>query len=95
MSATKRYYEDCAEQGVCPCSAETCQHLDRLEDADPGLDWIGYTEAEVRGYDGSVSTAWGIDMESAQRLIDLGIANDEIEEFVECFDCYFDRDYGI
>lgn len=95
MSATKRYYEDCAEQGVCPCSPETCQHLDQLEDADPGLDWIGYTEAEVYGHDGQPVSVWGIDMESAQRLIDLGIANDEIEDFVECFGCYCDRDYGI
>jgi len=95
MSATKRYYEDCAEQGVCPYSPDTCKHLDRLEDADPGIDWIGYTEAEVYGRDGQFVSVWGIDMESAQRLIELGLANDEIEEFVECFDCYCDHDYGI
>lgn len=94
MSATKRFYEECADQGVCPCSPETCQFLDWLEDAGPGLDWIGYTEAEVYGHDGQLVSVWGIDMESAQRLIDLGLANEEIEEFVECFDCYCDRDYG-
>ena len=85
MSATKRFYEDCAEQGVCPCSPETCQHLERLEKADPSIDWIGYDEAEISWLSGPESLAWGIDMESAQRLVAMGLANEEIEDFMDCF----------
>jgi hypothetical protein len=88
MGATKRFYEDCATAGRCPIGQETWSYLDNLEQADTTLDWVGYTEHDYTGRDGRLYVADCIDMESARRLVDEGLANDEIKDFVECFGDY-------
>jgi len=84
MGAMKRFYEDCAEAGRCPITRETFDYLDDVE-CQHGLDWIGYCEHDYRGYDGRLYVADCIDMDSARRLVAVGLANDEIASFVECF----------
>lgn len=88
MSATKRFFEAAAEAGCCPISSETWDYLDRLEQADPALDWIGYTELDQVGRDGQLHVTDCITMESARRLLAEGMANAEIEDFLECFGDY-------
>lgn len=87
MSATKRFFEECAEAGRCPLSVETFDHIDDVE-CQHGLDWIGYCEQEYVGHDGCEYSQECITMESARRLIAEGLANDEIKDFVECFGGY-------
>lgn len=87
MSATKRFFEECAEAGRCPLSLETFDHIDNVE-CQHGLDWIGYCEQEYAGRDGRQYLQECITMESARRLIAEGLANDEITLFVECFGDY-------
>ena len=87
MSATKRFYEDCATAGRCPISPETFDYLDRIwwHDVD---EWIGYCEQEYRTIGGLLVSQDCIDIESARRLVAEGLANDEITMFVECFGDY-------
>lgn len=85
MSATKRFYEGCAEAGMCPVNPETWATLDRLEQADQSIDWIAYCEYDYQGFDGKLYVQDCIRLESARRLIALDLATDEIECFVECF----------
>lgn len=89
MGAVKAFCMDCAEAGRCPISRETWDYLDGLEAADPTLDWIGYCEHHYHAIGGLLVSHDCITMESARRLIAEGLANDEINDFVECFgDCY-------
>lgn len=90
MGALKRFYEDCATSGRCPISSETWAYLDDLEQADTSIDWIGYTEHEYTGHDGRQYLEDCITMKSARRLVAEGLANDEIEGFVEFFGDYLD-----
>jgi len=83
MSATKRFYESCAEAGMCPVNPETWATLDRLEQADQSIDWIGYCEYDYHGFDRKLYVQDCITLESAKRLISLGLATDEIISFVE------------
>jgi len=86
MAAMKKFFAECAEAGRCPVSPETWSYLDGLEDADPTLDWIGYTEHSFRSAaSGLLVTQECITMESARRLVAEGLANDEIKFFLECF----------
>jgi len=85
MSATKRFYEGVAAAGMCPVNPETWATLDRLEQADQSIDWIGYCEYDYRGFDGKLYSQDCIKMESALTLVNLGLANDEIKTFVEVF----------
>ncbi len=88
MSATKRFYEDCAEAGRCPISRETFGYLDDVE-CQYQLDWIGYTEHDYRSaVTGLLVSHDCITMESARRLLDAGLANAEIAAFVETFGDY-------
>lgn len=88
MGAVKQFLHEAAEAGRCPISRETWDYLDRLEQADPALDWIGYTEHDYTGRDGRLYVEDCITMQSARRLVAAGLANDEIIGFVECFgDC--------
>jgi hypothetical protein len=84
MGAVKRFYEDCAEAGRCPLSRETFDYLDDMECL-LDLDWIGYCEHDYVGRDGQLYVEDCITMESARRLVAEGIANPEIQNFVECF----------
>ena len=85
MGAVKRFYEDCAEAGRVPLSVETFDYLDDVECL-PDLDWIGYCEHEHRSaVTGLLVTQDCITMESARRLVAEGLANDEIQFFVECW----------
>jgi hypothetical protein len=88
MGAVKQFYHDCAEAGRCPVGRETLDYLDDLE-CERQLDWIGYTEHDYRSaVTGLLVTQDCITMESARRLVAEGLANDEIEGFVDCFgDC--------
>lgn len=88
MSATKRFYEDCAEAGRCPISRGTWDYLDNLESIDPAIDWIGYCEHDYRAAGGLLICHDCITMESARRLLDGGLANAEIAAFVETFGDY-------
>ena len=88
MSATTRFYEEAAEAGCCPISKETWDYLDKLENADPTLDWIGYTEFDHIGRDGRLTVYDCITVESARRLADERLENMEIAEFLECFGEY-------
>ena len=83
MSATKRFYEGCAEAGMCPVNPETWAALDRLEQADQTIDWIAYCEYDYQGFDGKLYVQDCIRLESARRLIALDLATDEIISFVE------------
>jgi hypothetical protein len=85
MSATKRFYEDCAEAGRCPISPRTADYLDDLESIDHSIDWIGYCEQDYVGHDGRTYVADCITMESARRLLAESLANAEIAAFVETF----------
>jgi hypothetical protein len=87
MSATKRFYEECAERGRCPVSPETFDYLDRIwwHDVD---EWIECCEQEYRSIGGLLVSQDCITMESARRLVAEGLANDEIKDFVECFGDY-------
>ena len=86
MAAMKKFFAECAEAGRCPVSPETWSYLDGLEDADPTLDWIGYTEHDVLDAEGRmIGYQDCITMESARRLVAEGLANDEIKFFLECF----------
>lgn len=89
MSATKRFYEDCATAGRCPISRGTWDYLDNLESIDPKLDWIGYCEHDHRSpVTGLLVSHDCITMESARRLLAESLANGEIAAFVETFgDC--------
>lgn len=88
MGAVKNFLHDCAEAGRCPISRETWDYLDDVE-CQHGLDWIGYCEHDYVGRDGRLYVEDCITIESARRLIEAGLANDEITLFVECFgDCY-------
>ena len=87
MGAVKRFYEECAEAGRCPVTLETFDHIDDVE-CQHGIDWIGYTEHDYTGHDGRQYVADCITMESARRLVAVGLANDEIRDFVECFGDY-------
>lgn len=88
MGAMKTFMHDCAEAGRCPISRETWDHLDRLEAADPALDWIGYCEHDYTDRNGRRGYEDCITMESARRLVAEGLANDEIVLFVEYFGDY-------
>lgn len=90
MAAMKRFYEQCAEAGRCPIGPETCDYLDQLEQADPMLDWIEYTEHGYPGRDGWLYIEDCITMESARQLVVEGLANGEIAALVECFGGYLD-----
>lgn len=83
MSATKRFFHDCAEAGRCPISRETWDWLDAMEAVDPTLGWIGYCEHDYRGHDGQLYIEDCITIESARRLVAEGLANMEIIQFVE------------
>ena len=85
MSATKRFYEGAAAAGMCPVNPETWAALDRLEQADQSIDWIEYCEYDYQGFGGKLYVQDCIRLESAKRLISLGLATDEIECFVDCF----------
>lgn len=87
MGAVKRFYEDCAEAGRCPITAETAGHLDDIE-CERGLDWIGYCEHDYTAINGMVVSQECITMESARRLVAEGLADGAIEFFVECFGDY-------
>lgn len=88
MGAVKAFYMDCAEAGRCPVTRETFDYLDDIESLRQ-IDWIGYCEHGYTGRDGRRYVEECITMESARRLVAEGLANDEIEFFVECFgDCY-------
>lgn len=88
MGAVKHFLTDAAEAGRCPISPETWDYLDRLEAADPALDWIGYCEHDYTDHNGRRGYEDCITMESARQLIAEGLANDEITLFVECFGDY-------
>lgn len=89
MSATKRFYDDCAEAGRCPISRGTWDYLDNLESIEPKLDWIGYCEHDHRSaVTGLLVSHDCITMESARRLVADGLANAEIAAFVETFGDY-------
>jgi hypothetical protein len=88
MGAMKRFYEECAEAGRCPVTRETFDYLDDVE-CQHGLDWIGYCEHDWIGHDGRLYVEDCITMESARRLVAEGLANGEIEFFVECFGEHF------
>ena len=83
MSATKRFYESCAEAGMCPIEAETEGVLDGLESQPHSIDWIEYCEFDYQGHDGKLYVQWCVTMASARRLIALDLAPDEIIAFVE------------
>jgi len=85
MAAMKRFYEECAAAGRCPISEKTWSYLDKLERADPTLDWIEYDEHEFVGHDGRLYLEDCITIRSARRLLAEGLANDEVEFLVECF----------
>jgi len=85
MSATKRFYEGCAAAGMCPVHSGTLDVLDRLELDDNSTDLICYCEYDYHGIDRKLYSQGCITMESAKRLISLGLATDEIECFVECW----------
>lgn len=88
MSATKRFFHDCAEAGRCPISRETFDYLDDIE-CQHGLDWIGYTEHDHRSaVTGLMVCHDCITMDSARRLLADGLANAEIAAFVETFGDY-------
>lgn len=87
MGALKRFYEEVACAGMCPVSRETWDYLDNIECARK-IDWIGYTEFDYQGHDGAWHSQECITMDSARRLVAEGLANTEIEFFVECFDGY-------
>ena len=87
MGAVKRFYEECAEAGRCPVSRETLDYLDDVE-CQRQIDWIGYCEHDYTAVNGMVCTEDCITLESARRLVAEGLANDEIEFFVECFGDY-------
>ena len=87
MSATASYFVECAEAGVCPLGRESFDYLDRLEDERPDIDWIAYRD-EVVTFAGKQHLADGIDAIAAIRLVDVGLANEEIADFVEGFGCF-------
>ena len=88
MSATKRFYEDCAAAGRCPVSRKTWDYLDDVECL-LDLDWIGYCEHDWRSpVTGLLVSHDCITMESARRLMADGLANAEIAAFVETFGGY-------
>jgi hypothetical protein len=84
MGAMKRFCEEAAEAGRCPLTRETFDYLDDVE-CRHQLDWIGYCEHDYAGHDGRRHWQDCITMESARRLVAVGLANDEIAGFVECF----------
>jgi len=84
MSATASYCIGCAEAGVCPLDRESFDYLDRLEDERPDIDWIAYRD-EVLAFAGEWHLIDGIDAIAAIRLVDVGLANEEIADFVEAF----------
>lgn len=89
MGAVKQFLTDAAEAGRCPISPETWDYLDRLEAADPALDWIGYTEHDFRSaVTGLLVSHDCITLESARRLVAESLANAEIALFVEVFGDY-------
>jgi hypothetical protein len=88
MSATKRFYEDCATAGRCPVSDRTMGYLDDLESIDHSIDWIGYCEHDYAGRDGRQYSQDCITMESARRLVAAKLANAEIASFVDNFGGY-------
>ena len=88
MGAVKRFYEECAEAGLCPVGPETLDYLDGLEVADTTLDWIAYCEHDYRAINGLLVSQECIRLHSARRLVAEGLANDEIAMFVECFGDY-------
>ena len=87
MSAFKSYLVECAEAGVCPLGRESFDHLDRLEDERPDIDWIAYRD-EVITFAGKQHLADGIDATVAIRLVDAGLADEDITFFVVCFGGY-------
>jgi hypothetical protein len=84
MSGIKRFYEGAAELGMCPIEQETWDYLDNLEESDPSIDWIAYCEYDYEGHDG-LHVCDCIRVESARRLIDMGLETVEIANFVEYF----------
>ncbi len=86
MSATKRFYEAAAAAGMCPIDdPATVGFLDGLESEPHSIDWIEYCEFDYEGFGGKLYVQDCIRLESAKRLISLGLATDEIEFFVECW----------
>ena len=87
MSATASYFVECAEAGVCPLGRESFDYLDRLENERPDIDWIAYRD-EVVTFAGKQHLADGIDATVAIRLVDAGLADEDITFFVVCFGGY-------
>jgi hypothetical protein len=89
MAAMKRFYEDCAVAGRCPISPRTFNYLNDLESIDATIDWIGYCEHDHRSaVTGLLVSHDCITMESARRLVAIGLANAEIGSFVDNFGDY-------
>jgi len=89
MAAMKRFYEDCAVAGRCPISPRTFNYLDDLESIDATIDWIGYCEHDLFDASGRmIGYEDCITMESARRLVAIGLANAEIGSFVDNFGDY-------
>lgn len=84
MGAFKNLCIEVAEAGKCLIGIETLAYLDDIE-GQKGIDWIGYTEFDFTGRDGTLHTEECITIESARRLVAEGLANDEIKDFMEHF----------
>lgn len=81
MSGIKRFFEDAAEAGMCPVEQETWDYLEGLECAGR-IDFLIY---EYEGHDGTMHSCECISVQVALDLVNAGLANDEIKNFVECF----------
>ena len=85
MSGIKRFYEGAAELGMCPIEQETWDYLDGLE-CDGRIDFLVESlEYEYAGHDGTMHVCEAISVQVALDLVNAGLANDEIRNFVECF----------
>lgn len=87
MSATKRFFEAAAENGMCPTGPATMTMLDEIEQS-MGIEWIERGWIAYDGYDGSRHVDDAITIGSARRLLDAGLATAEIADFVETFGDY-------
>ena len=84
MGAYKNLCTEAAEAGKCLIGKESFGYLEALE-GERGIDWVGRTKYVFRGYDGTRHVEECISMNSAKRLVEEGLANDEIAFFVQCF----------
>jgi hypothetical protein len=82
MGAVKNVLFEFAVAGHCPLSDDTFDYLDDIESTH-NLDWIGYCEHDYTGRDGQSYTHFCISISSARRLAAEGLANVEIENFLE------------